>query len=153
MKCGNGFEVRRFSEDDLFDVLRIESKAFDKTAYSPFTFLEFSEVSDFFYVLDLCGDLVGYILGYRVFDRLCKLASLAVVPRHQSEGFGSILLRKALEEFNKEDIEVVTLTVREGNNRAISLYSKFGFQTWDKIENYYPDKDSALYMVKKLDKQ
>jgi ribosomal protein S18 acetylase RimI-like enzyme len=57
-----------------------------------------------------------------------QLAALYVDPRDWHQGVGSDLLSAALERLRAERYREVSLWVLEGNERALSLYRRFGFE-------------------------
>lgn len=70
-----------------------------------------------------------------------KELSVTVLREYWGQGIGSELMRRLLD-FAKQSAAVVSLVVRSDNERAISLYRKFGFREVGKFEKYFKIKDS-----------
>lgn len=72
---------------------------------------------------------------------------LAVHPQHQHQGLGQTLLCSLLQKAYKQGLERATLEVRASNQKAISLYQKFGFKTAGRRRRYYIDNgEDALIL-------
>lgn len=83
----------------------------------------------------------------------CHLLNVCVAHAHQHQGFGRMLLEKAMAYAYEEGIGMMYLEVRESNSRAISLYEKAGFQLVGKRKAYYPTvsgREDALILAKIL---
>jgi ribosomal protein S18 acetylase RimI-like enzyme len=59
------------------------------------------------------------------------IEDLYVRERFQGKGIASALKKAASEWFKKKGVEFVYLTVFPGNEKAISIYRKWGFDCWD----------------------
>jgi len=69
----------------------------------------------------------------------------------QKQGYGSLLLKKALERINRiKGVKRIILNVKTSNVSAIDLYKKFNFRIVGKIEQYYRQKESAYLMELKI---
>lgn len=62
-----------------------------------------------------------------------------IVDKYQNRGLGSLLVKLAIEQAEKEGILAISLTVLQENKRAIYLYEKFGFKITEER------KDADLY--------
>lgn len=61
-----------------------------------------------------------------------------IYKSHWGQGIGSLLLEKALDEFNKNATYTkLELDVRADNERAIALYKKFGFEVEAEYKNFF----------------
>jgi ribosomal protein S18 acetylase RimI-like enzyme len=86
-------------------------------------------------------------------EAVAELLAIAVKPSHQSRGFGTLLMRKAIEEAPRLPcplpIAEIHLSVAEGNSRAQRLFARRGFRLTGG-EGIYPAGQRALHMVKTL---
>jgi ribosomal protein S18 acetylase RimI-like enzyme len=84
---------------------------------------------------------------------VAELLAIAVTPSRQSQGLGSILMNKAVEEAPRlpSPIPIVEmhLSVAEGNARAQRLFGRRGFRQTGG-EGIYPAGQRAIHMVKVL---
>ncbi len=66
---------------------------------------------------------------------------LAIHPDYWHQGFGQSLLYGLLACARQRGLEWATLEVRRSNQRALSLYQKFGFREVGFRKRYYKDTD------------
>jgi len=94
------------------------------------------------YIAENNGEMLGFIIFYNLMPEL-QILNIAVRESARNQSLGSILLKSALE---CENINWVTLEVRESNLPAINLYKKFGFKIDGVRKNYYnkPREDAIL---------
>lgn len=69
-----------------------------------------------------------------------------IVPSHQRQGYGSILMTKFLEELRKKDVKGVHLGMRADNTAAGKFYGRHGFEESADIK-----MDGTTWMVKGLE--
>jgi ribosomal protein S18 acetylase RimI-like enzyme len=62
-------------------------------------------------------------------SRECYLEYLWVAPRVRRRGVASMLLRRALDRLRDSGVRTVWLWILDGNERAMRLYERFGFQS------------------------
>lgn len=75
---------------------------------------------------------------------------LGVHPDYQKQGLGQLLLCTLLQEALHRGLKWATLEVKADNDRAITLYQKFGFQIIGKRKGYYqPEGKDALILWNK----
>lgn len=74
---------------------------------------------------------------------------IAVADRFQNMGLGSALLEQAILGARRLSLETIYLVVVQDNERAIRLYERFGFETYDE-EFYEHDQLSYFQMVARL---
>ena len=78
----------------------------------------------------LCG-AVGLDRETRAKNRhKASLVAMYVAPEHGGRGVGRMLVNALVQEARAERLELLVLTVTEGNHSAIQLYERAGFQTW-----------------------
>lgn len=79
-----------------------------------------------------------------------ELLDIRVVSPSRKRGFGSQLLRFALNVLRHEQIAKCHLEVRASNDAAIALYEQLGFATSGSRANYYPSatgREDAILMA------
>jgi ribosomal protein S18 acetylase RimI-like enzyme len=83
---------------------------------------------------------------------VAELLAIAVVPEHQSRGFGKALLEKcfAVAAASVPPAREVRLSVAEGNARAQRMFARHGFHARPP-GGVYPAGQRALFMVKTLE--
>lgn len=70
------------------------------------------------------------------------IMTLGVLAPYRGRGIGSALVRRVLDEAEKEPrITSVYLHVQTSNTDAIKLYERLGFEVGEKIEGYYKRVD------------
>ncbi|UKI41819.1 MAG: GNAT family N-acetyltransferase [Candidatus Melainabacteria bacterium] len=71
----------------------------------------------------------------------------AVAKNFQRKQIAQALMCAFVDICYKEEIKYITLEVRESNDKAISLYEKFGMTSVGIRKNYYQDNnENALIM-------
>ncbi len=96
---------------------------------------------------------LGFILGRIVLDE-AEILSLGVMPEYSRQGVGQLLVAKLIDHTQSLGVREIFLEVSDGNQPALNLYNKFGFNTCGRRENYYKegefDSPHALIIRKNL---
>jgi ribosomal protein S18 acetylase RimI-like enzyme len=71
--------------------------------------------------------LIGMVLCSRVAPEVAHITQLCVSPLERGRGLGHLLLDRSAQSLLRGGFDAVTLTVTEGNERALKLYQQFGF--------------------------
>ena len=80
-------------------------------------------------------EFVGLIQKIRLEDRNLHIGRFFINPQKQGKGLGRKAFQYFLQEmFENEEIESISLTVFESNQRAKNLYQKEGFEIVQTIE-------------------
>ncbi len=77
--------------------------------------------------------LVGVILNSRVADGVGHTTQICAMPGYQGRGLGRRLMEASLQALRVRHFTTVSLTVTSGNERAVRLYEKLGFNTVKKF--------------------
>ena len=78
----------------------------------------------------LCG-AIGLDRETRAKNRhKASLVAMYVAPEHGGRGIGRTLVEALVREARDEGLELLVLTVTQGNRNAIQLYESAGFQSW-----------------------
>lgn len=97
------------------------------------------------------GQLAGYVVVTHAGGD-AELLNIAVAPKYQRKGIGSLLLQHAISCVIGH-ADMLFLEVRMSNRKAIELYSKEGFFEVGNRKNYYPTLngyEDALLMATQL---
>ncbi len=94
--------------------------------------------------------VVGMIVVWMVLDE-AHIATLAVDPQYRGLGVASRLLETSLQAAMQRNASQATLEVRAGNQAALALYRRFGFEVVGRRPRYYKDNnEDALIMTRDL---
>ena len=97
--------------------------------------------------------LMAYPNPAKKSEALADLLAIAVAPEYQSQGIGTLLLRKSIEHAPLLDavipIREIHLSVAENNARGQRLFSRHGFR-YSRDEGIYPAGQRALHMSRPL---
>jgi len=138
--------LRGFSASDLTSVYDLACQTLSER-YDPALFMTISEGwPEGFVVVESPYGISAFILGVMTSAVHARILMLAVSPKLQRRGVGTLLMNRFLEESRKKGAKVVTLEVRKGNDGAMRFYSRLGFQPVDVIKNYYNDGEDAYQM-------
>lgn len=102
------------------------------------SFNELLSGGNFFYVAEEDGKVVGYIEAeivepyekdlYKI-TKSGHINSIFIFGNHRSKGIGSNLMNEAIKWMKSEDVQICTLGVVSGNDKAMVAYQKLGFST------------------------
>ena len=70
----------------------------------------------------------------------------------QNLGYGKKMLSKLIEYLDKENINIVSLTVSPDNKKAIHIYEKYGFVKQELLKNEYGNNIDRISMQLKIKK-
>lgn len=140
-------EIKKFERRHLNDVYEIEKTCFvhpwSKENLAEQIHLDTSH----FLVAELDGKVVGY-MGLQIFSREGYVTNVAVLPAYRGRGIAQQLISVQLEN----DMDFITLEVRESNVPAIRLYTKMGFETIGIRPRFYSDpEENAVIMTRYTD--
>ena len=94
--------------------------------------------------------IVGYICIFHIFED-GELLNIAVAPDYRKQGIGQILIDKMFDYLKTQEVNRISLEVRESNVSARNLYLKNGFRPVGVRKNYYTDpREDGIIMEKLL---
>jgi len=147
---GLELSLRLLTEDDLANVMELERSAHSH----PWRLSSFEDClkgRQRCWLAEVNHKLVGYVVVTHAGGD-AELLNVAVSPRFQRKGIGSILLQHAINCVIGH-ADMLFLEVRISNQKAIELYSKEGFFEVGNRKNYYPTHnghEDALLMASQL---
>ena len=135
---------------DLDSIVKIE-KQFGADSFSRRALRRFIDGNNLVFVVEQDEKIVGYIIGLlRNNSKKVRIYSLIIDSTYRNKGYAKQLISH-LENYSKEASKTeVNLEVRMGNLPAINFYVSVGYVTIQVMENYYPDGENGLKMMKKV---
>lgn len=144
-------QLAPMGEPDLDAVLAIESAVYSH----PWTRANFADSLHAAYACRtwrLSGELLGYFV-LMVAAGEAHLLNLSIAEAFQRRGYGSALLREALQLAHAQGARHIFLEVRPSNLGAQALYGRFGFRKIALRRGYYPaagGREDALVLSRAL---
>ncbi|MEX2524935.1 MAG: ribosomal protein S18-alanine N-acetyltransferase [Gammaproteobacteria bacterium] len=143
--------IRPMAEEDLTDVLAIETRAYD-FPWSRTIFRDCLRVGYCCWVLERDGVLEGYcVMSVAVGE--CHILNLCIHPDTHGMGLGRRLLDYMLDIAVEHRADSAFLEVRPSNDPAKQLYRSSGFDDVGVRRNYYPasfGREDAIIMARSL---
>lgn len=100
-----------------------------------------------FYIMMLENEIAGYGGIWCVLDE-AHITNVTVRPDLRGRGLGRVLLEYLLQKASARGAESVLLEVREGNEPAIGLYRRAGFETIGRRKNYYQSINADAFVMR-----
>jgi ribosomal-protein-alanine N-acetyltransferase len=142
--------IRRFSVSDIHSVMRVTKKSLGEV-YPPSLYLTLHNIwPDGFMVLEVNGQIVGFVAAVESEKKVARVLMLAVLPEHRRRSYGSMLLAKLQDRCMADSFNEIKLEVRKSNVQAISFYERRGFSVSGEIRNFYLNGEDAYQMSKVL---
>lgn len=108
-----------------------------------------------FYIAQKENKIVGYAVllterGWKHWSkkRTAHLLNLAVHPRYKRQKIGTLLMKRILSDLKNLKISEIYLEVRTSNSKAITLYTKLGFEKMGEIRGFYKNEDAQVMALK-----
>ena len=143
------FSLRPATEDDLNSILEIECKSYPVPWNEEAFKVEIQKPFSHFLVLtdDKTDSVIaGYIVYWLMFDE-CHILNVAVCSDWRGLGLATRLVRKAIDDAIRKDMQRVFLEVRKSNAQAVALYGKLGFFVDHIKAKFYDDGEDAYFMM------
>lgn len=140
--------ITKMTNEDIDNVVAIEKEAYGEHHWSKSSF--FDEMSNnlahYYCAKTEDGELVGYAGTWHILDE-GHITTIAVKKEYMRKHIGEAIIVKILEDCYDSGIKYLTLEVRVSNTPAISLYTKYGFNSLGTRKGYYQDNnEDALIM-------
>ncbi|MFX0124598.1 MAG: GNAT family N-acetyltransferase [Candidatus Hodarchaeota archaeon] len=97
---------------------------------------------DGFFALVFEGQIVGQLILALFGENEGHLGRIGVDQNYQGEGYGNLLMKHAIEWFQKQKIGQIHLYTQDHNKSAQNLYKKFGFTISGNTWHYFVPFDS-----------
>lgn len=145
--------LRPAGRDDLAGLVELEEACFagDRFSRRSYRHLLVRGHADVLVAEDGQGRLAGSaVLLYRRGSSSARLYSLAVRPDLRGRGLGRAMLAAVERAALFRGATRVVLEVAEGNQAALALYLRAGYETKRRLSDYYESGEDALRMQKSL---
>ena len=143
-------ELRPMLQGDIPAVLEIERATYT-TPWSEQVFRDELRQPGRSYVVAMDGnELIGYG-GVLLLGEDAHITTVAVAEDQQGRRLGTRLMLELVEAALRKNARHLTLEVRFSNNRAQSLYTRFGMAPVGVRKNYYVDEDALIMWVNDID--
>jgi len=144
-------KIKKVKFWDLKQIYQLEQKVFEINAFSKDLLRKLISNNVLFLKLEigkLRKNITGFIVVIKENKDKANIVNFLINPKFQNRGYGTLLLKKAIEYLKKlNEITKVVLNVQASNNIAINLYEKFKFKKDPNLlENYYQSGESAFLM-------
>ncbi len=142
--------IKAAAKEDVFDITVLEAESIDHPwPKEEILLLITDDKKTAIAAKDkLTGETLGYIGASYVLDE-GEIGNLCVKGMYRRNKIGSKLLDALINDFKSKGVSVLFLEVKSGNDGAISLYEKFGFEKYGERKDYYGQgKDALLYKLK-----
>ena len=143
-------KIEKMQYCDIAEIAQLEKECFSLPWSENALADELLNPAARFFAARYGNELVGYIGAFSVAGEV-SITNVAVKEYCRKSGVATSLLRKLEETARLEKAEFITLEVRASNERAISLYSKNGYEKVGLRKGFYSNpKEDAILMTKKL---
>lgn len=141
-------KIEKMTKEHLESVYIIETECFSHPWSRESLESEIENQTSHFLVAIENNEVVGYIGMSIVIDE-GYIFNVAVKENSRNKGVATALINELVTYGKKNNFSFITLEVRESNEPARLLYSKFGFIKVGERKDYYTDpKENAILMTK-----
>lgn len=146
------YQIRPMELDDINNVIQAEEEIFKVSLGYDMLYTELKcNPYAYYFILEIDGVLGGYI-GTWIEEEHSEIINFLVLKEYQGNGFGSMMLEFVIELVKSVGVPQISLEVRKSNEKAISLYEKYGFAYSHTRKQYYKDGEDALVLVLEVEK-
>ncbi len=139
--------ITEMTEKHLPDILQVEQESFTH----PWTECMFREEMNgafsVYRVAEVEGEAVAYI-GMWILADEGHITNVAVGEAYRKQGIGGALIDDFIKLAQTKGLCLMTLEVRESNDKAIRLYASKGFVPVGRRQKYYENTEDAILMTK-----
>lgn len=139
--------IRKMTIEDIKEVVALEELVFGHTLgydmiYNEVTTHDFAH----YFVDEVNGEIIGYA-GLWINDDIGQIVNFLVKPAYQQKGLGKAWMHFVMGYFKSHQVHIISLEVRETNEKAIRLYESFGFKKSYKRLKYYDNQIDAHVLI------
>ncbi|MCK5265011.1 MAG: GNAT family N-acetyltransferase [Candidatus Thorarchaeota archaeon] len=151
---GSKYNLRSMTNNDWDILHEMEQEIFEEDQLRKDHFINTVKKGNYF-AMEIDGQIFGELNVARFGSDEAHLRRIGVAKSHQRKGYGTILMKHAIDWFKKEDgISTVHLYTQDHNIPAQSLYRKFGFKvtgiTWHYFVPFASLKPERKYTCQEI---
>ena len=147
----DNLEIRKMSLNDLEEIAPILETDFDDFWNYSIIKSELLNENSTLFIAKSNSSIVAFASIWKVVD-IMHLNDIVVAKKFRSQGIGKILLNHIINYTKEQNINELTLEVRQDNLPAINLYKHFNFKIIGERKNYYGANNNAIIMTLYIDK-
>lgn len=147
----DNLEIRKMSLNDLEEIAPILETDFDDFWNYNIIKSELLNENSTLFIAKSNSSIVAFAGIWKVVD-IMHLNDIVVSKKFRSQGIGKILLNHIINYTKEQNINELTLEVRQDNLPAINLYKHFNFKIIGERKNYYGANNNAIIMTLYIDK-
>ncbi len=143
--------IRKATEKDIDTVYSIEQNCLNLWKRDYFL-QELENTFSLFLVAIIKNKIIGYIVAWDVVDEI-QIQNITISVPFRKNGYGTYLLKEAIEIFSPLNKQSLFLEVHEKNTTAQNFYSTHGFKIIGERKDYYTSNNNtgnAILMQKVL---
>lgn len=141
--------MRKMEEKDITAIINGEKEVFGRSLGYDMLYSELHlNPYAYYFVLEIDKEVCGYI-GLWINENT-EIINFYIEQKYQGQGYGKLMLEFVIKLSIKCKVNNISLEVRKSNERAISLYKKYGFIKSHTRKKYYEDGEDAIIMIKFL---
>lgn len=137
--------IRNIKKEDIKKIVYLEETFLGETLGEEMLESELNSNVTKFYVATINDEVVGYIGRYEFLGE-AEILNFVVDEAYQRKGIGQLLFNQV--ELDINNLEKMTLEVRESNTKAINFYKKNGFKQISVRKHYYKNGEDAKVLIK-----
>ena len=147
----NDLEIKKMTLEDLEEIAPILETDFDNFWNYNIIKSELLNENSTLFIAKKSSSIVAFAGIWQVVD-IMHLNDIVVAKKFRNQGIGKTLLNYIINYTQKQNINELTLEVRQDNLPAINLYKHFNFKTIGERKNYYGANNNAIIMTLYIDK-
>ncbi|HRX91873.1 MAG TPA: ribosomal protein S18-alanine N-acetyltransferase [Candidatus Izemoplasmatales bacterium] len=148
-----GFAISPMQHGDLPEIIEADRLVLGHTLGEK-TLANELDINPFAHYFVLRDETTGRLAGHVslwIDLKNAQILNLYVLPEYQHRGLGDEIMKFCLDYLATYRVENITLEVRPSNQRARSMYEKFGFRQAAVRRNYYDNGEDALLYLRKCE--
>ena len=145
-------EIKLLSVSDVDSIVALSERAFTDISdvWNKDMILSAYKNGNFFVLGAYSENLLAGCILYSVAADTADIEIVATHPAFRRKGIGRALIKDAERRLSENRVCKIFLEVRAGNEPALSLYEKCGFERISVRKKYYKDGEDAVVMIKNI---
>lgn len=140
-------QIVKMTKEHIPHILKVEAECFSDPWSEAMFLEEISGKFSHYYVAVVDQKAIGY-MGMWSLSGEGHITNVAVSRDYRRKGYAKALIEHFISIAESENLEFMTLEVRESNDAAIALYKSFGFTQVGVRKKYYDNSEDALLLTK-----